>query len=65
MSCVIGRPRTRDRSISHWRALCLLAVNNWRCSIQPGIFPLVVSMYNVDISIQGQLKGNRQLKYKK
>ena len=36
--CVASQPRTRDRLIIHWRALCLLAHDNWRCSIQPEIF---------------------------
>ena len=35
---VASQPRTSDRLISHWRALCLLAYDNWRCSIQPEIF---------------------------
>ena len=35
---VVSQPRTSDRLISHWRALCLLAHDNWRCSIQPEIF---------------------------
>ena len=35
---VASQPRTSDRLISHWRALCLLAHDNWRCSIQPEIF---------------------------
>ena len=34
------QPRTNDRLISHWRALCLLAYDNWRCSIEPQIFTL-------------------------
>ena len=35
---VASQPRTSDHLISHWRALCLLAYDNWRCSIQPEIF---------------------------
>ena len=35
---VASQPRTSDRLISHWRALCLLAHDNRRCSIQPEIF---------------------------
>ena len=35
---VASQPRTSDRLISHWRALCLLTHDNWRCSIQPEIF---------------------------
>ena len=35
---VASHPRTSDCLISHWRALCLLAHDNWRCSIQPEIF---------------------------
>ena len=35
---VASQPRTIDRLICHWRALCLLAYDNWRCSIQPEIF---------------------------
>ena len=33
-----SQPQTSDRWISHWRALCLLAHDNWRCSIQSEIF---------------------------
>ena len=36
--CKASQPRTSDRLISHWRALCLLAHDIWRCSIQPEIF---------------------------
>ena len=32
------QPRISDRLISHWRALCLLAYDNWRCSKQPETF---------------------------
>ena len=32
------QPRTSDCLISHWRAFCLLAHDNWRCSIKPEIF---------------------------
>ena len=35
---VASQPRTSDRLACHWRALCLLAYDNWRCSIQPEIF---------------------------
>ena len=35
---VASQPRTSDRLVCHWRALCLLAYDNWRCSIQPEIF---------------------------
>ena len=35
---VASQPGTSDRLISHWRALCLLAHDNWRCCIQPEIF---------------------------
>ena len=35
---VASQPRTSDRLISHWRALCLLAHDNWRWSTQPEIF---------------------------
>ena len=28
---VVSQPRTSDRLISQWRALCLLAYYNWRC----------------------------------
>ena len=34
----ISQPRTSDRLTCHWRALCPLAYDNWRCSIQPEIF---------------------------
>ena len=37
-SLTCSQPRTSDLFISHWRALCLLAFDNWRCSIQPEIF---------------------------
>ena len=32
-----SQPQTSECLISHWRALCLLAHDNWRCSIQPEI----------------------------
>ena len=32
---VASQPRTSDRLACHWRALCLIAYDNWRCSIQP------------------------------
>ena len=35
---VASQPRTSDRLACHWRALCLLAYDNWGCSIQPEIF---------------------------
>ena len=35
---VASQLRTSDRLISHLRALCLLAHDNWRCSMQPEIF---------------------------
>ena len=35
---VASQPRTSDRLACHWRALSLLAYDNWRCSIQPEIF---------------------------
>ena len=35
---VASQPRTSDHLIYHRRALCLLAYDNWRCSIQPEIF---------------------------
>ena len=35
---VTSQPRTSDCLLSHWRALCLLAHDNWRCSIQLEIF---------------------------
>ena len=35
---VASQPRTSDRLACHWRALCLLAYDNWRCSIQPENF---------------------------
>ena len=35
---VASQPQTSDRLISHWRALCLLAFDNWRYSIQSEIF---------------------------
>ena len=35
---VASKPQTSDRLVSHWRALYLLAHDNWRCSIQPEIF---------------------------
>ena len=35
---VDSQPGTSDRLACHWRALCLLAYDNWRCSIQPAIF---------------------------
>ena len=36
---VASRPRTSLTNLAcHWRALCLLAYDNWRCSIQPEIF---------------------------
>ena len=35
---VASQPRTSDRLISRWRVLCLLAHDNWRCSIQPETF---------------------------
>ena len=35
---VASQPRTSDRLACHWRALCLLAYDNWRCNIQPEIF---------------------------
>ena len=35
---VASQPRTSDRLACHWRALCLLAYDNWRYSIQPEIF---------------------------
>ena len=38
---VASQPRTSDRLACHWRALCLLAYDNWRCSIQPEIFSLI------------------------
>ena len=34
---VASQPRTSDR-FSQWKALCLFAHDNWRCSIQPEIF---------------------------
>ena len=35
---VASQPRTSDRLACHWRALSLLAYDNWRYSIQPEIF---------------------------
>ena len=35
---LLSKPRTSDRLISHWKALCLLAYDNWRCRKQPEIF---------------------------
>ena len=35
---VASQPRTSDRLACHWRTLCVLAYDNWRCSIQPEIF---------------------------
>ena len=40
---VASQPRTSDRLPCHWRALCLLAYDNWRCSIQPENFSLIKS----------------------
>ena len=33
LQCIASQPRTSDRLACHWRALCLLAYDNWRCSI--------------------------------
>ena len=35
---VASHPQTSERLACHWRELCLLAHDNWRCSIQPEIF---------------------------
>ena len=35
---VVSQPRCCDPLFSHWRVFCLLAYNNWRCSIQPEDF---------------------------
>ena len=35
---VASQPRTSDHLACHWRALCLLAYDNWGCSVQPEVF---------------------------
>ena len=41
MRHVASQPRTSDRLACHWRALYLLAYDNWRCSIPPEILSLI------------------------